>query len=144
MKLNTYFLTHETGVFSPVGISMLPLIRPKKDTVLLQKIETLPKKYDIVLYERNGKFILHRVIKVAENGYIFCGDGQWRKELVNASQLHAIAVKIYRKERQYDANHKLLQVYAFLWCFCPIMRIPFIMAGKMLRKLLRQHRAKCV
>ena len=59
---------------APVGVSMLPLLRPNRDVVILEN-NLKPEIYDVVLYKRdNGKYILHRIIDVDSNGYVMCGD----------------------------------------------------------------------
>ena len=64
-------------IVTPVGVSMMPLIRQGKDTVLISKITQPLKKYDVVLFVRpDGKHVLHRIIKVKKNGYNICGDNQ--------------------------------------------------------------------
>ena len=64
--------------FSPKGISMLPLIKEGRDSVILKKAPDKLKKYDVALYRRaNGDFILHRVVGLNNDGYIMCGDNQY-------------------------------------------------------------------
>ena len=59
---------------APRGNSMLPLIRPGKDTVVLVAPNDL-KKQDIVLYKRaNGQFILHRIMHIKKDHLLMCGD----------------------------------------------------------------------
>lgn len=63
--------------FMPKGISMLPLIREGKDSVIISPAPETLKKYDIILYKRdNGKFVLHRIVKVKNGVYTLCGDNQ--------------------------------------------------------------------
>lgn len=63
--------------FRPGGISMLPLIRPGVDTVLIKKAPDKLKKYDLALYRRkNGTFVLHRVVGVKNGTYTMRGDNQ--------------------------------------------------------------------
>lgn len=60
----------------PRGVSMLPLIREGKDEILLEAPKTI-KKWDILLYRReDGTFVLHRLISVAKDGLVLCGDNQ--------------------------------------------------------------------
>lgn len=60
----------------PRGVSMLPLIRPAQDKVVLIEPHDI-KKQDIVLYRRNdGKFVLHRVMFIKNGEYFMCGDNQ--------------------------------------------------------------------
>ena len=55
--------------FSPRGTSMLPMLRPGIDSVVLRPLPEKLKKYDLPLYQRkNGQYVLHRVI-CAEDTY---------------------------------------------------------------------------
>ena len=68
----------KTFKISPNGGSMLPLIVQGRDSVYIKKPEGRLKKYDIAFFKRDsGEFILHRVIKVKKDSYVFCGDNQW-------------------------------------------------------------------
>lgn len=63
--------------FTPNGISMLPLIRPGVDSVVLVKANSV-KVGDAVFYQRdNGQFVLHRIVKLKNGGYVMCGDNQF-------------------------------------------------------------------
>ncbi|MBR4720635.1 MAG: S24/S26 family peptidase [Clostridia bacterium] len=88
----------KTVIFSPNGTSMLPLMRPNIDRVMLKKAPKKLKKYDIPLYLRdNGQFVLHRVVAVLEDGYVMCGDHQYKREYgVKDGQILAIACGMYK------------------------------------------------
>ena len=82
------------------GTSMLPLLRPGKDSVLLRS-ENNPKKGDILLYRRkNGRFVLHRVISKTQNALLCCGDNQWRKEPVEQAQVVAAVTGYCRSGKE--------------------------------------------
>ena len=84
-----------------VGISMYPLLRQRKDSVHLVKIDKPLKKNDVILYQRDsGQYVLHRLIKIKNGKYIFCGDNQWQKEY-GITDRHIIALMegYYRKEK---------------------------------------------
>ena len=88
-------------VFSPQGTSMLPLIRPNIDKVVLKKAPKRLKKYDLPLYLRDdGRFILHRVVGIDRDGnYIMCGDNQFEREYgVTDKQILATACAMYKGE----------------------------------------------
>lgn len=62
----------------PRGTSMLPLLREGKDAVILVSpaIGSV-RKNDIILYRRkNGKWVLHRIVKIKNNEIFLCGDNQ--------------------------------------------------------------------
>ena len=50
-----------------IGNSMLPFLRDRSDTVIIQP-STQYKKYDVVLYKYNNKYILHRIISIILEG----------------------------------------------------------------------------
>jgi hypothetical protein len=53
--------------FAPRGVSMLPMLRPGLDTVVLSPAPERLRKYDLPLYRRdNGHYVLHRVVEAGE------------------------------------------------------------------------------
>lgn len=86
--------------FTPGGNSMLPLIRPGVDSVLIKKAPDKLKKYDLPLYRRkNGSFVLHRVVKVRNDVYDMRGDNQnWIETGVSQEQILAVAIGMYKND----------------------------------------------
>ena len=69
-----------------IGNSMEPMLRNRQNIVVIEKADGLLKKYDLPLYRRpNGKYVLHRILKVRKNDYIICGDNRIRRETVPES-----------------------------------------------------------
>lgn len=87
-------------IASPVGISMMPIIREGLDTVKLVKPSGRVKKYDVILYDRpNGVHVLHRVVKVRKKSYDLCGDNQVNIEHgVTDDMIVGVVEGIYRGE----------------------------------------------
>ena len=57
------------------GTSMLPMLRDRQDTVVLQEKKGKLKKYDLPLYKRaDGQFVLHRIVGIKKKGYVVSGD----------------------------------------------------------------------
>lgn len=99
--------------FSPKGVSMLPLIRPGLDSVVLKKAEGPLKKGDIVFYRRdNGKFVLHRVVGEVDGGYRMCGDNQgFVEKKVEDRNVIAIVKAVLRDGRAVDFDSLLYKFY---------------------------------
>lgn len=112
----------------PKGVSMRPLIRQGKDSVLLVSPETL-NKFDIVLYKReNGQYVLHRLLE-HENSLILRGDNEIFSEYgVKKEQIFAKVKTVYRKEKPLKKEPCDMKFYIF-----------FIR----LRKFLRLNLHKC-
>ena len=54
-------------VYKTRGISMLPLLRQDRDLVVIEKKNNEPlKRFDVALYKRGEKYVLHRVINVKD------------------------------------------------------------------------------
>ena len=63
-------------VYTNVGDSMYPFIKPR-DLLVIEKINSPLKKYDVPLYKRDtGKYVLHRIVKIKNGEYYICGDNR--------------------------------------------------------------------
>ena len=52
----------KTCVSTTVGDSMEPMLRNRKDTVIIKPVSGKLKRYDLPLYRRpDGKYVLHRI-----------------------------------------------------------------------------------
>lgn len=96
----------EKVALTVTGNSMLPFLADGRDKVVLQKIEKLPKKGDIVFYRRkNGAYVLHRVVKRRGELFYFSGDAQLRVEgPVGKGQLLAVCKEVERDGKTIKSN----------------------------------------
>ena len=81
------------------GTSMWPLLTEGKCRVKITAAEgKMLKKGDIVLYRRtDGTLVLHRIMKIEEDGFRVCGDHQWKlDEKVQEEQILAIAQGFFK------------------------------------------------
>lgn len=126
-------------LFSPKGISMLPLLRQNIDSVVLVKTDGKLSKYDLPLYRRkNGQFVLHRVVAVTDSGYTMCGDNQYIREYgVKPEQILAVADGFYRGDTYVSASDKKYRSYCKKQVAKQHRRALFIRAKSFLGKVLR-------
>ena len=104
--------------FFPTGGSMRPMLRERRDTVLLcSPTQRPPQKYDVVLYRRtNGQFVLHRIIGQKENGFLLCGDHQYVPESgIRAEQVVGVLIGFCRKGRETSVHSLGYRLYAAIW-----------------------------
>ena len=119
-------LLQEKGcfVYTNIGTSMMPLLRQKRDIIEIQKKGTdRCKKYDVVLYKCENRYILHRIIKVRPNDYVIVGDHCIRREYgITDTMILGIMTRVIRNGRTIDVNtNKLYKIYVHLWCdFYPV------------------------
>ena len=142
-------LDHE-GEFRlyPRGRSMLPLIRQEKDSVLLKKRVEQPhsplKPKEIAFYRRdNGQFVLHRVMRVEDDGtYTMCGDNQlYLEKNIRADQVIGYVARIYKKDRALSLSSFRYRLYVFVWTWMPFRycaKFPIRLFSWIRRKLKRQ------
>lgn len=105
-------------VYTNVGCSMMPLLRQGKDLMIISRrpAERL-KKYDVVLYKKNGKYILHRILKVRDKDYVICGDHNWRREYgITDEQIIGVLTAFVRDGVETPVTDKRYLRYVHLWC----------------------------
>ena len=110
-------------VYTNVGTSMMPLLRQGKDVMEIRKKgPERCRKYDAVLYKVNGRYILHRIIKVREKDYVIVGDNCFRKEYgITDDQILGVLTGIIRGGKHISVTDKKYLCYVHLWCdFYPI------------------------
>ncbi len=109
--------------FTVEGRSMLPTMTGGRDSVTLVKPKGRLKKYDIPLYRRdNGKFVLHRVVKVTKSGYVMCGDNQYAKEYdITDAHIIGLVTAFKRNGKQIRVKNFFYKLYSHLFC-CPLAK----------------------
>jgi hypothetical protein len=102
--------------FSPKGVSMLPMLRQGIDTVVLSPLPEKLKKYDIPLYQRsNGKYVLHRIVKVGST-YTCIGDNQFQEETgLRHDQMIGVVTSFSRGERSVSVSNFAYRLYCRVW-----------------------------
>lgn len=69
------------------GKSMQPFLYDRRDSVILSKPELPFKIGDIIVFERNGYYIMHRIISIDSEGFITTlGDNSYTPETHIPSQ----------------------------------------------------------
>ena len=99
------------------GISMWPLLYHQRDNIIVVKNKDRLKKYDIALYERGGKYIMHRVVEVHDDHYIIIGDNCITREYVTDDMVCGVLAGFYHKGKKYiDCRDGTGQkIYAKIW-----------------------------
>lgn len=124
--MNSYSLIeqyiNENGDFvaTPVGTSMWPMLRNRRDNVyLVKKTEKPLEKYDLPVYKRaDGSLVMHRVLELeGERTYTMCGDNQCVKEYgVTHEQVIAVMMGFYRDNKYIPRENKVYKMYVRFWC----------------------------
>ena len=108
-------ILQDDGVFvsTTSGVSMVPMLRDRRDTIIVIKTEERLKKYDVALYKRGDSYVLHRVIKVLPDSYIIRGDNCIAKEYgITDSDILGKLNSFYRKEKEINMNGAAYKIYS--------------------------------
>ena len=100
------------------GTSMWPLLKEGKTRVQVEVKEGKQvRKGDIVLYRRkDGTLVLHRIMKVEEDGFRVCGDHQWKlDEKVQEEQILAMAQGFFKNGNYIDEKTWWYRLYKRFW-----------------------------
>lgn len=122
------------------GVSMLPMLRQKIDTVELSPLPDRLEKYDLPVYQYpNGKVVMHRVVEVRDDSYICRGDNTYSDERITDAMLIAKVTAFKRGDRRIEVTAPGYRLYARFWvAIYPIRRgiLPVRrFVGRVLRKL---------
>ena len=110
-------------VYTNVGYSMMPLLRQRKDIIeIRQKPQGRCRKYDVILYKRHNKYILHRIIKVFPDGYKVLGDhNTWFDKTVTDDMIIGVMARVIRDGKRITTQNIWYKIYVHIWCdFYPI------------------------
>jgi len=118
------------------GVSMWPMIRNGKDSVRIVPVEGRLKKNDIPLYkDRLGRYVIHRIIKVTDTGYVICGDGLYEKEYdITDKNIIGRVEGFFRKEKYISCSAKGYKLYVKVWVGLIFMRKPIIWTVRKCRR----------
>lgn len=131
-------------VYTNVGVSMMPLIRQRKDLIHIEKVNGRLKKYDVPLYKTKlGKYVLHRIIEVTDNGYVICGDNCITKEYdITDKEIIGVLVGITRNGKYISVKDKKYLFYVHLWCDFINIRIFILKSLRLVKGIFKYFRGK--
>lgn len=138
MKLEEMLNKHDTILIAPEGYSMYPLIVPKRDEVILKRLdERKLKRGDVVLFRRTeGTLILHRIVKVTPKGYYLTGDNQTEIEgPVRREQIKAVLECIIRKNRHIFVTNPVYIITTRMWLWLLPVRAYIKKAAKFVKHI---------
>lgn len=78
------------------GVSMYPMLRFRRDPVLIHPVRSELKRYDVAVYNRGDSYVIHRILEVRPDCYVFRGDNCTRKEFVPRSKVMGVVVGFWR------------------------------------------------
>ena len=104
----------------PVGVSMWPMLRNRHDVMMVVPAARELRRYDVALYRRGEKYVLHRVVGHYENGfeegYVICGDNCVTLEYIPRENVLGVLSGFYRDGHRIDCEmSRGYHAYSKLW-----------------------------
>ena len=126
-------------LYTNVGVSMMPLLRERRDIIEIRPLQGRAKRYDAILYKQGNNYILHRVLKVRPNDYVICGDHNIRREYgITDDQILGVMTRVIRNGKSITPDNSWYKVYVHLWCDFYHVRAAFLYAKRVFRAVGRR------
>lgn len=134
-------LTNGKYVGPTVGISMLPMLKEGRDTIVVVHKTSRLKSLDVALYKRGDAYVLHRVLRPIEGGYLIRGDNCYVNENVPEEAVIGVLTEFFRKSKHFYCTdkkyvkyvEKRLKTYKIRYFFIKIKDI----CKRIVKKLLK-------
>ena len=99
------------------GNSMSPFLRHTRDTVFFKAPGRELRVGDIVFFQRlDGRYILHRICRIKDDGYYIVGDAQTQVEgPISRDQIFAIVTKVKRKGQWIEPGNFWWEFFEKVW-----------------------------
>ena len=102
-------------VYKTKGTSMEPMLRQDRDLVIIEVPSFRLRKYDVALYKRDEKYVLHRVIGVKDDHYRIRGDNTYATERVPFGAVIGVLTAFNRKGKMHRVSERGYRFYARFW-----------------------------
>ena len=89
-----------------MGVSMLPMLKEGRDTIVVSAKTKRLKRLDVALYKRDGKYILHRVLQPIDGGYIIRGDNCYEDENIPEDAVFGVLTEFFQKDKHTFVDDK--------------------------------------
>ena len=95
-----------------VGVSMLPLLKTRRDTIVVKPKTERLQRLEVALYRHGDAYVLHRVLQPIEGGYIIRGDNCYSDEKVPENAVIGVLTEFFRKGKHVYCTDKRYIRYA--------------------------------
>jgi hypothetical protein len=139
----------DMGVYvsTTVGVSMKPMLRNRRDRVIIRPVSDQPlARFDVPLYRSpKGDYVLHRIIAIKDGHYVIRGDNTYALEHVPTDAVIGVLTEFYRGKRHVLVTQRSYRLYARLWNALYPARFVLhgvrLCLGRVKRKLFPKKRA---
>lgn len=106
------------------GVSMYPMLRYRRDPVLIHPLSGELRRYDVAVYAKSDRYVVHRVLDVRPDHYVIRGDNCSAKEYVPKEAVRGVVVGFWRSGRYIPVTDRMYRAYSRLWvAINPLVRL---------------------
>lgn len=121
---------------------MKPMLYQYRDLIIL---ETVPSegchRYDVVLYRRGDRYILHRILKETKNGYVICGDHNRKREYdITKDQIIGRLTSFVRNGKEIRIDNVWYKLYTHVWCDLFPLRVLILKSEERAQQIIKRMR----
>lgn len=126
-------------IYTNVGTSMRPLIRQGKDIMIISSVDSIGrklKKMDVPLYKRDsGQYVLHRIVKVTEDGYVLRGDNTYGNEYgITEKHIIGVLTGVLRNGKEISIHSFGYVLYSYIWYYTYYIRKMVVWMKRKIRR----------
>lgn len=148
MKIEDVLAENGAYIGPTVGVSMLPLLKNRRDTVVIKPKTERLKRLDVALYKRGDAYVLHRVLQPIDGGYLIRGDNCYSDEHIPEEDVIGVLTEFFRKGRHvYCTDKKYLRyaerrikTYKLRKCFLRCKNLLKALIKKILKPFIRKKK----
>ena len=117
LKFEEYLAKYGSLTYHNKGVSMLPLLVQDRDLfTLVPKGKERCRKYDVIMYnDRQGRYVLHRVVKVRPEDYVVLGDNTYNKEYRKDDCVLAVMTSFVHNGKEHSVDETGYRLYSVVW-----------------------------
>ncbi len=131
-------------VSTTAGVSMYPMLRDRKDVIILVPPNGRLKKYDVPLYcrKRDGQYVLHRILRVLPDGYVIRGDNCIQSEYdITDDDIIGVLEGFHRGKRYVSCkDNRFYRAYSVIWPKLYPIRFVYWKCKRLAARVLRHIR----
>ncbi len=106
------------------GKSMEPFLKEGRDYVILSVPDGQYKKGDIVVYQCNNTFVMHRIAEITDNGFSIIGDNQLQADYeVPKERIVAVINEVIRDGKRITKNQFIWKFYSEIYSNIEVRKI---------------------
>lgn len=142
MKIEDIIAEQGVYVSTTFGVSMYPMLRHRRDTIVISPVSGRLKKHDVPLYKRGDRYVLHRIIKVLPDSYVIRGDNCLCSEHgITDGDIIGVLTAFYRRDKLIDMNSLPYKLYVRLCRISYPFRLVYYIAKRMVLRMLKLFRS---